>query len=432
MRAYLFVVLYVGYLPLILVTPFAGAMLWTWLSLMYPHSMTYGLVPFGFAAPVAGLTLLAFLLSRERALPPASATSWAMALLIVFCGIAHLDAHDRVIGATRWDTIWKGLLLCLMTLAMLRSRVRLHGLVWIVALSIGFFGLKGGIFSFATGGAYRVSGAEGTIIGDNNHLAVALAMTVPLLLYLARHSARPLLRAGCWGFAFFATIAALFTYSRGGALALAAMATLLWLRAPRRWAMLAALALFAAVAIAFAPEALWQRFGSIDDFRQDGSAMGRLAIWRVSLILAAENPLTGIGFQGTALPQLVHRIDPTVVARAVHNSYIEVLVEAGIFAFACHLTLLAAAALQLRRARRRSADLAEWRWAHDLAGMLQAALAAYAVGSFFISFAFYDGWWFLAAIAAALDRLVPAAPARAPIGARSAPGHAAMPLPATP
>jgi probable O-glycosylation ligase (exosortase A-associated) len=232
MRAYLFVLIYVAYLPLALVTPFAGAMLWAWLSLMYPQSLTYGFVPFSYAALVAALTLGSFVLSRERSFPPPAATTWAMALMVLFCAIAYLDSYDRAFSFARWDTIWKGLLLALVTLPMLDSRLRLHGFVWIVALSIGFFGLKGGLFSFLTGGAYRVSGAEGTIIGDNNHLAVALVMAIPLIVYLAIHSARTLVRLGCWIFAFFVLVAALFTYSRGGALALAAMAALLWLRPP--------------------------------------------------------------------------------------------------------------------------------------------------------------------------------------------------------
>jgi putative inorganic carbon (HCO3(-)) transporter len=406
MRAYLFVLIYAAYLPLALLTPFAGAMLWAWVSLMYPQSMTYGFVPFSYAALVAALTLGSFLLSRERALPPATATAWAMGLMALFCAVAYLDSYDRAVSYARWDTIWKGLLLALVTLPMLNSRLRLHGFVWIIALSLGFFGLKGGLFSFLTGGAYRVSGAEGTIIGDNNHLAVALAMSIPMIVYLAVHSAHRLVRFGCWVFAFFVMVAALFTYSRGGALALAAMAAVLWLRSPRRLGTLAVLAIFGVVALAFAPDALWTRFGSIDDFRQDGSAMGRLGIWRVSLILASQHPLTGVGFQMTAQPALVLRVDPTVIPRAVHNSYIEVLVEAGIFAFLCHLVMIAATALYLRRIRRATRDAPGWRWAHDLAGLLQASLLGYLVGSFFISFAFYDGWWFLVVVATALHVLV--------------------------
>lgn len=402
MRAYLFVLIYAGMLPLALLSPFAGAMIWAWLSLMYPQSQTYGYFSFGFAAPVAALTLAAFLLSRERALPPSTAVAWSMAGMILACGIAHATAIDREIGAVRWDTIWKGLLLALATLAMLRTQLRIHAFVWIVALSIGYFGLKGGLFTLLTGGRYRVVGADGSIIGDNNHLAVALAMVLPLVAYLAMHAESRLLRAACWVAAPLVAVGALFTYSRGGALALGAMAALAWLRSRHRLAALVPIGLLAVAAFAFAPEALVERLGSIDDYGSDPSAMGRLAIWRVALELALRNPLTGVGFQATALPHVVAQVDPTVTPRAVHNSYLEAFAEAGGLALACHLVMILAAALDLRRTRRATAGVAGWRWAHDLSGMMQASLLAYCVGSFFISFAFYDGWWYLAVLATAL------------------------------
>jgi O-antigen ligase len=150
--------------------------------------------------------------------------------------------------------------------------------------------------------------------------------------------------------------------------------------------------------------------------------MGRLAIWRVALELALRNPLTGVGFQATALPHVVAQVDPTVTPRAVHNSYLEAFAEAGGLALACHLVMILAAALDLRRTRRATAGVAGWRWAHDLSGMMQASLLAYCVGSFFISFAFYDGWWYLAALATALR--VHACTALAPRGRVAAAGVA--------
>jgi energy-converting hydrogenase Eha subunit G len=65
-----------------------------------------------------------------------------------------------------------------------------------------------------------------------------------------------------------------------------------------------------------------------------------------------------------------------------------------------------ATARYLAAVRARTRDLPEWRWARDLAGLLQVSMVGYLVGSFFISFAFYDGWWFLAVVAAALRLLV--------------------------
>lgn len=63
-----------------------------------------------------------------------------MAGMVLACGIAHATAIDREIGAVRWDTIWKGLLLAQATLAMLRTQLRIHAFVWIVALSMAISG----------------------------------------------------------------------------------------------------------------------------------------------------------------------------------------------------------------------------------------------------------------------------------------------------
>ena len=405
MRAHLFVLVYAACLPLVPLVPFAGALLWAWVSLMYPQTLTYGLVPFPVAAPVAALTLGCLVLLRERLVPPATATSWAMAALALCCAVAQIAAEDRALGAPRWDTIWKGLLMALVTLAMLRSRLRIDALVWVIVLSLGFHGLKGGAFALVTGGAYRVVGAPGTIIGDNNHFAVALAMAIPPMVYLALHAARGAIRLGCWLLTGCAIVAALFTYSRGGALALGVALVLVGCRGARGLGAGALAICVALVAVGLAPEALQSRLGTIDGFAQDASAQGRLAIWRVALALAWERPLTGFGFHATTLPDLVHRIDPGVLPRAVHNSVLEVLVEAGLPACVAHLWLIAATAAALRRVRRDARGLPEWRWAADLAAMLQASLGAYLVGGFFISFAFYDGWWFVAILAAALRQL---------------------------
>ena len=63
----------------------------------------------------------------------------------------------------------------------------------VIALSIGFYGVKGGIFTIVTGGVYRVQGPPGTFIAGNNEIGLAIAMTIPLLCYCARHT----IHAGC-------------------------------------------------------------------------------------------------------------------------------------------------------------------------------------------------------------------------------------------
>ncbi len=59
--------------------------------------------------------------------------------------------------------------------------------------SLGFYGVKGGIFTIATGGAYRVWGPPESFIEGNNELALALIMTIPLMRFLQLQARR---RAG--------------------------------------------------------------------------------------------------------------------------------------------------------------------------------------------------------------------------------------------
>ena len=67
---------------------------------------------------------------------------------------------------------------------LMRSRERITALVWVIVISIGFFGVKGGIFSLSTGFNYVVWGPNGGLIEGNNELALALIMIVPLLRFL--------------------------------------------------------------------------------------------------------------------------------------------------------------------------------------------------------------------------------------------------------
>lgn len=406
MRAVAFVLLFIAYLPMTFVTPFIGVLLWMWISLMAPHTQIYGMLSFSYALVIAVVTVIAFFVSKERSLPPNTMTTWALVGMVLFATVAQFSAYDFDRSYSRWDTIWKGVFVSLLSLPLLTSRLRMHAYVWIFVLSIGYFGIKGGLFSFMTGGIHRVSAQGGNMLGDNNHLATGLVMTIPLAMYLAIHSALRSMRIACWAYVFLLFVASIFTYSRGGFLAMLGAMGVLWLRSSFKMATTMALAVFAVVVFLFAPDALWERFGSIDDFRQDGSAMGRLDIWRVALQLGMSHLLTGIGFHGTTLPFLVAQVDGTVIPRAIHNSYLEVFAEAGILAFACHVVLFLAMTIYLQRVRKLTRGLAEWKWAFDLASMLQCSVVGYAIGGFFLSLGFFDGWWFLVILGTALHLYV--------------------------
>ena len=81
----------------------------------------------------------------------------------------------------------KVLLMALLVIPFFQDRGRLRILLLVTAGSIGFFGLKGGIWAFATGGQYHVLGpGEDTSVSTNNAIGLALNMCLPLFFHLAR------------------------------------------------------------------------------------------------------------------------------------------------------------------------------------------------------------------------------------------------------
>lgn len=70
----------------------------------------------------------------------------------------------------------------LVTIPLLTNKRRIFALLWVMVISLGFFGFKGGIWVIAHGGAGgRIQGPPGSMIYDNNQLAVALLVTLPLM-----------------------------------------------------------------------------------------------------------------------------------------------------------------------------------------------------------------------------------------------------------
>jgi probable O-glycosylation ligase (exosortase A-associated) len=161
--------------------PFVGVLLWTWLGVMNPHMETYGLareIPLNFI--VALVTVVAWLLAKERKIPPNDFILWMIFAFLVWVTFNSFFAVDPSWSWPLWDRTWKIFALGIMVAVTATTKARIHSLVWIVVISLFYYGVKGGIFTLTSGGVYHVYGPESTIIGDNNQLATALLMALPL------------------------------------------------------------------------------------------------------------------------------------------------------------------------------------------------------------------------------------------------------------
>jgi probable O-glycosylation ligase (exosortase A-associated) len=408
MRSYFMVATYAGLLPLAFVQPFVGALIWCWISFMNPHREAWG---FASTLPYAMIcfvvTAMACVLARE---PKRLELNAVTALLLVFAvcitlttiaGIGIPDVMWR-----RWNATIKTIVGALLVASLLTSRERIHALIWLMAISIGFYGVKGGIFTVMTGGGFRVMGPPDTMISDRNHMAVALLMAVPLLNYLRMQAAHYWVRILMLGAAGATLLAAVGSQSRGALLALGATAAVLWWRTKNKIVSGVLIAGCLAGILAFMPDSWSNRMNTIATYEEDASAMGRIKIWRASWLLALERPLVGAGFRAPYSQFIIDRVAPDVNARAVHSIYFEVIGEHGFPTFIVWCGLTAAGlwyAWRMGRLARGRPDLA---WAGDLGRMVQVSIVAYLVGGAFLSLSYWDFYWVLLIVTAAAHTLM--------------------------
>ena len=178
----LFAILSAGCL-LALRHPFVGAMAWTWYSIMNPHRLTWGFMyDAPFAQYIALCTLVGMLASREKRSPFIGPPMIWFALLTAWYCVTTAFAFNP---GQPWATgkVLKINLMVFVVAMLVRTRREMLVFAWILALSVAFYGIKGGVFTIVGGGSNRVYGPAGSYICgeqrtgrgvDHGHSAAAL------------------------------------------------------------------------------------------------------------------------------------------------------------------------------------------------------------------------------------------------------------------
>ena len=396
----LFVTLVVfGSLPYILSKPYVGIYMWSWLGYMNPHRLAWGFAyTFPFSLLVGLVTLVALVFSREPKKIPWTRESIVLLLLILWMLVTTVFALHPELAWLQMEKVAKIQLMIFLTMILINNREKIERLVLVIALSLGFYGIKGGIFTVVHGGVYRVQGPFGTFIGGNNEMALALIMTIPLLWFMQMQAKKIWQRHAYTASVFLCAIAVVGSQSRGALLGAVAMGGFLWLKT-RNKLFTGLIMILAVGAIASIMPASWyQRMNTIDTYQTDDSALGRINAWHMAFNLSKDRPLVGGGFD-TFQPDTfkVYAPDPYNVHDA-HSIYFEVLGEHGYPGFFLFMLL---AWLTWRKGARIIGECGkdpERKWAADLARMLQVSMIGFASAGTFLGLANFDLYYHLIAI----------------------------------
>jgi putative inorganic carbon (hco3(-)) transporter len=391
-RDILLVIIISGGCLMALGRPWIGVILWTWVSIMNPHTQTYGFAQtMPVAMMVAVATLIGLAITREKRNLFCNPAVTVLVIFMAWVFIGWPLSHDPAGSKEMLSKVLKIDLMILVSIMLLLTKQQIQYFIWINVFSIGYYGVKGGLFTIVTGGADRVWGPGG-FIGGNNEVALAIIMTIPLFhyIFLVAPTKGKWLRRGLLAGMALCAFAALGSHSRGALVGIAAMALFLWWRSEKKLAVGMLLAVLGLVALAFMPSNWFDRMNTIETYDQDASAMGRINAWWMAFRLANDLKLIGGGFD-IYLPEIFAKYapDPTDI-HAAHSIYFQVLGEHGWIGLAIWLSIwwYTWRTASWLRARGNAKDGTQW-CAH-MGSMCQVSLVGYFVGGAFLSLAYFD------------------------------------------
>ncbi|MBF0142810.1 MAG: putative O-glycosylation ligase, exosortase A system-associated [Magnetococcales bacterium] len=392
----LFLTLFVfGMIPVTLVRPQWGLLIWAWISYMNPHRLTWSFAyEFRFNYFIALATLLGILFSKHvRIRIPMNAVTILWFLFVVWVTITTWTSLNPTYAWQSWERFIKIQLMVVSTFILMTEKEWLNRLAWVIVVSVGFWGMKGGIFTITTGGAYRVFGPPSSFIADNNDLALALIMTIPLMGYLYQCHANRWIRMMILSMMLTSIVSVAGSYSRGGFLGLGVLGSFYWLR--NRGKILRGTLFLAAAFIMWGimPDKWHHRMeGMFDEnatILEDKSVTGRLAAWDLAMAVAKDRVVGG-GFRTFSKPVYMHYTPKAQHFQDSHSIYFEIIGEQGyigIVLFA--LLFLNSFRLGMKTIRmvRGRPDL---KWADSLSAYLQLSLVGYGTSGAFLGLAYFD------------------------------------------
>lgn len=408
MRDLLVTLIVFGAIPFIFYRAHIGVYIWTWLSYMNPHRLTWGFAyNMPFAAVTAGVLMLALLFSKERKKVPWNAITITWIIFVFWMCVTTFFALAPDKAGFEFERMIKIQLITLITLILINARMKIHILVWVVAMSVGFFGIKGGVFTVLSGGSFKVWGPPGTFFEGNNELALALIMVLPLMRYLQLQTKNKYIKLALM-FAMISTaFSILGSYSRGAFLAGTVMTLMIWWKSKYKVVSGVLLAVVVAGLLVFMPQQWFDRMNTIETYEEDRSAMGRINSWWFAFNLATDRPFLGGGFNVFSRLTIFEQYapDPEAVHDA-HSIYFEVMGEQGFFGLTLFLLIWFFTFMAGRKVIKLTKGNDEYQWASDLAMMLQVSLVGYLVAGAFLGLAYFDLPYLIMALMVAVKVLV--------------------------
>ena len=408
MRDIVFSLIIFGLLPVSFRRPLIGLLTFSWLAYMRTQDLTWGFARHQrWSFLVATVMVAGFFSQKREKLFARDVRMWVMLALLAWFGLSILFStgiDDFMIK--RYVEYAKIVAVSLFTTAVVTKKAHLRVLVWVIALSFGFYGIKVGLAGVLSLGRVQVLQGPGGMLRDNNDFSLALCMAIPLLVQIGRTETDVHLRRGIWLATPLTALTVIMTTSRGGFLSLCAVIFMLVLRSRNRVAMFTAAGLIAFAGSFFLPAEYFDRLKTLtssEAIQTDGSAMGRIAAWKTAVNMAVKNPVFGVGMTNFEQNFNRYKLERSWRPRVAHNAYLQVWAECGTPALLLYLFMILYSWWRLVRLRKEALQKYNSSWIINYAAMFEVTIVAFIVGSTFLNRATFDLFYHVVAIAVAFE-----------------------------
>lgn len=277
---------------------------------------------------------------------------------------------------------------------------KLKQLAWVVMLSQGYVAYDFNVSYYR--GFNRVQ--EGGFAGlDNNCIAISMVSCVGLAFFLGLNAPKWWQQLAALASALLMAHVVMFSYSRGGMLALILTGLLAFVLIPKRPKHFAAFALAVLVGIRLAGPSVRERFltSFADPAERDASAESRLQLWSDCWDTMLRYPIAGVGpnHWGLIAPEYGWPI-----GKQGHSLWLQVGAEMGVPALtvlALFYSLCATRLWPLARGRQHGVDP----WLTDSARMVVSSLFGFMLSAQFVSLSGLEAPYYVALIGAGTLKL---------------------------
>jgi len=402
----------IGIAMLVLRSPYLGLLLLLGLEYSRLQELIAGLRPLHIPRLLTLWVAVAWLLSMVgtgRVRITRDRQNAVMVGIVLVAGLSLVSAYWPGMGARVLIDLVKKMVSFLLILNLAGEQKRLRWVVWTIILLNVWLCLNqiGAYREAIPGHAFvRVGGGTDSFLGNTIDFAVALAVVLPIALFMALAERRPALRVTA-ALATILFIAAIVnTGSRAGALGLAALFGVFYLKTPNKILGLVGFLLLVLCWWSLSPQAYKERVFSIGDYQQDASVVRRIEAWHAAREMIRDHPLIGVGIGNFGIAYGVAYSPPAEKSRwmSVHNVLYQAAAELGLLGLVVY-TLLGCFIIGDNRWTRRLSEhmLADCgSWHRNIAHGLDASLIGYLVTSMFATTLYYPHLYIIAGMAAAL------------------------------